>query len=52
MPSDLFAMMLAVVVVAAVLYVVVTQAYEYIFVPLPYHDPEPPVTGFLGLRRA
>jgi hypothetical protein len=40
----LFMWLLALAVAAAAIVLVAWRIFDYVFVPLPYHDPEPPVT--------
>jgi hypothetical protein len=40
----LFVWMLALVVAAALMAMVAMEIFDHVFVPQPYHDPEPPFT--------
>jgi len=41
----LFLWLLALALVAAMVVLVAWRVFDYIFVPLPYRDPEPPTTA-------
>jgi hypothetical protein len=41
----LFVWLLALAVLAAVIALVWLWIWRYVFMPLPYHDPEPPITS-------
>ena len=48
----LFVWLIAIVLMLVFFWLVAWRVYEEVFVPLPYHDPEPPITSTAGLVSA